>query len=159
ALVRPWHIAVGSALALGLFVAAGLYWRTAHTAPAPEPEPTPTTTHMVLPPDPVPPPSPSHIEPAAARHLVLARNYIMGLWSPDGRKECARAIELARVARWDPRATEAALKCLESNRGGGPAVLFLAEPVGPPAERRLRQIAEQPRLPPEIRRAAEDALA
>jgi len=38
-------------------------------------------------------------------------------------------------------------------------VRFLSEVVGPPAERRLRQIAGQSHVPPEIRRAAEDALA
>jgi serine/threonine-protein kinase len=159
ALVRPWQVAVGSAFALGLFAAAALYWRTAHTAPPTPPPPEPTTTHMVLPPDPVPPPSPNHIEPAAASHVAKGRAYINRLWCPDGLKEYERAIEIDPMVRSDPRTTEEALKCLESTHARAAAVRFLSEVVGPPAERRLRQIAGQSHVPPEIRRAAEDALA
>jgi hypothetical protein len=114
----------------------------------------------VLPPDPVPLPPPRHIEPAAARHVARAREYINRLWCPDGLKEYERAIEVDPVVRSEPRTTEDGLHCLlESNHGRPAAIRFLSETVGPPAERRLRQIAEARNVPPEVRRAAEDALA
>ena len=157
ALVRPWWVAAGSLLAIGLFVAAAVYWRGERPAPAAEPPPA-ATTHMVLPPDPVPLPPARNIEPAAAHHVARAREYINRLWCPNGLQEYERAIEIDPTVRSDPRTTEEALKCFESNHGRALAVKFLAETIGPPAERRLKQVAAHAPSP-EIRKAAEDALA
>ena len=159
ALVRPWGVAAGSVIAIGLFVAAAWYWRGERPAPAAEPPAPRTTTHMVLPPDPVPLPPARNIEPAAARHVHLAREYVNRLWCPNALQEYARAIEVDPTVRSDPRTTDEVVRCLESDHARAATVRFLAETIGPPAERRLRQIASDGRNPPNIRRAAEDALA
>jgi serine/threonine-protein kinase len=163
ALVRPWGVAAGSVLAIGLLVAAALYWRGERPAPAAEqqqpPPPPPKTTHMVLPPDPVALPSSSHVDPAAARHVAKGREFINRLWCPNGLQEYERAIEIDPTVRSDPRTTDEVVRCLESDHARAATVRFLAETIGPPAERRLRQIAGDGRNPQNIRRAAEDALA
>src|SRR5262249_54235421 len=97
-------------------------------------------------------------EPVAQKHLWRARDYAAHLWCRDAFAEYERAIELDPVIRSDPKTTSDGLRCLvESQHGRGPAIHFLADTVGPPAESKRRALASDWRAP-EVRRAAEEAL-